>query len=269
MLLSLPLCSSTMMSSTFFDVLWIGRLAGPAAEAAVARAVALVVVERHGRDVLALDVLPDVQLGPVEQRVDAHVRARREVGLELVPELGRLIADVPVVVLVARREVALLRAAALLVGARADDDAGVRLACRRSTSYLPVVEVEAHARPRRRAASRLSASVLSRPQHAVRDCLLLGAHVRVRRELVREGVLLGERLPCSGRRSSAACTPSPAGRGTRSSPASCSWCRCGPAGTARGRRTPCAPATAGPSSPCRSTRACTRRSKCRNASRKM
>src|SRR6185503_6830473 len=55
-------------------------LAGSAAQAAVARAVALVVVERHRRDVLALDVLPDVQLGPVEQRVNAQVRARREVG---------------------------------------------------------------------------------------------------------------------------------------------------------------------------------------------
>ena len=66
-----------------------------------------------------LDVLPDVQLGPVEQRMDAHVRPRREVGLELVPELGRLIAHAPVVVLVARREVArLLRAAPFLIGAR-------------------------------------------------------------------------------------------------------------------------------------------------------
>src|SRR6187431_116025 len=83
-------------------------LAGPAAEAAVTRAGPLVVVQRHRRDRLALDVLPDVQLGPVEQRVDTHVRAGREVGLELIPELGRLVADVPVVVLVTRREVALL-----------------------------------------------------------------------------------------------------------------------------------------------------------------
>src|SRR6187549_3264477 len=68
-------------------------LARAAAEAAIARPVALVVVQRHGRDVLALDVLPDVELGPIEQRVDAQVRARREVGLELVPELRRLITD--------------------------------------------------------------------------------------------------------------------------------------------------------------------------------
>src|SRR6187551_2056548 len=41
------------------------RLAGTAAEAAITRAVALVVVQRHRRDRLALDVLPDVELGPV------------------------------------------------------------------------------------------------------------------------------------------------------------------------------------------------------------
>src|SRR5688572_103903 len=87
-----------------------GLLARAAAQAAVALAVAVVVIERHRRDVLALDVFPDVQLGPVEQRVHAHVRARREVGLELVPELGRLIAHVPLAVLVARGEVALLGA---------------------------------------------------------------------------------------------------------------------------------------------------------------
>ena len=37
------------------------------------------------------------ELRPVEQRMDAHVRARRELGLVLVPELRRLIGDVPVV----------------------------------------------------------------------------------------------------------------------------------------------------------------------------
>src|SRR3569832_1968255 len=91
-----------------------GGLAWPAAEAAVAGPCPLIVVQRHGGDVLALDVLPHVQLGPIQQRMNAHVRARREVGLELVPALGRLIADVPGVVLVPRREVALLRAAPLL-----------------------------------------------------------------------------------------------------------------------------------------------------------
>jgi len=59
--------------------------------------------------------------------VDADVGARREVGLELVPQLRRLIDDVPVALLVARREAALLRPTTFLVPAGTDDDAGVRL----------------------------------------------------------------------------------------------------------------------------------------------
>jgi len=53
------------------------------------------------------------------------VGARLEVGLELVPELGRLILDVPLHVLVARAEVALFGAGWFLVTADADDNAGV------------------------------------------------------------------------------------------------------------------------------------------------
>lgn len=79
-----------------------------AAERAVARAVALVIVERHGGDVLALNVFPDIQLRPVEQGMDAHMRAGGKVGFELVPELGRLVVQIPVVVLVARGEIASL-----------------------------------------------------------------------------------------------------------------------------------------------------------------
>src|SRR5436305_3475727 len=103
-----------------------GGLARAAAQAAVAGAAALVVVERDGGDVLALDVLPDVELGPVEQGMHPHVGAGGEVGLELVPELGRLIAHVPEVVLVARGEVALLGTAPLLVGAGPHDHPVVR-----------------------------------------------------------------------------------------------------------------------------------------------
>src|SRR3546814_7811140 len=49
------------------------------------RAVALAVpgqIERHDGDALAPGVEPDVQLGPVQQRVDADVGARREVRSE-------------------------------------------------------------------------------------------------------------------------------------------------------------------------------------------
>src|SRR5687767_7837493 len=40
--------------------------AGPAAQRTVAAAGTLVVIERHRRDALPLDVFPDIQLGPIE-----------------------------------------------------------------------------------------------------------------------------------------------------------------------------------------------------------
>ena len=106
-----------------------------AAERSVPAAVALVVIERDGRHALAIDVLPDVQLGPVQQRMDPDVGARRELGLVLVPELRRLLRHVPFVAGIARREVALLRSAALLIGANAGigislgDDCVVEAGC--------------------------------------------------------------------------------------------------------------------------------------------
>ena len=118
-----------------------------AAERAVARAVALIIVERHGRDVLALDILPDIQLRPVEQGVNAHMRAGGKVGLELVPELGRLVVEIPVVVLVARGEIALLAARTLLIGASADDDAGVGVGIR-VAHVFPGFKIEPVTRPR-------------------------------------------------------------------------------------------------------------------------
>ena len=95
------------------------------AEAAVAQPVLVGEVERDDRDALALDVLPDVELGPVEERMDADVRAALELGLVLVPHLRRLVGHVPFHLPVARAEVALLRAGAVLVAPDADDDARV------------------------------------------------------------------------------------------------------------------------------------------------
>src|SRR3546814_2487390 len=57
----------------------------------------------------------------VQQRVDADVGARREVGLELVPELRRLVAEVPGPALAARAEHPLLGPRRLLVAADAGD----------------------------------------------------------------------------------------------------------------------------------------------------
>jgi hypothetical protein len=61
----------------------------------------------------------------MEQRMDPDVRAGRAVDIVLIPELGRLIRDLPFHVPAARRKVALLRARRLLVAPDADDDAGV------------------------------------------------------------------------------------------------------------------------------------------------
>src|SRR5258707_4807221 len=62
------------------------RGAGRAAEAAVALAALVGEVERDHRDALALDVLPDVELRPVQEGVHADVRVGSRVAVELIPE---------------------------------------------------------------------------------------------------------------------------------------------------------------------------------------
>jgi hypothetical protein len=61
----------------------------------------------------------------MEQRMDADMRAWREIGLELIPEFRRLVRRVPLHIRVARREVPLFRARGVFVTAHADDDAGI------------------------------------------------------------------------------------------------------------------------------------------------
>ena len=56
--------------------------------------------------------------------MDADVGAGGEVGFVLVPELRRLVGDVPFVLFVAGGEVALFGAGAFFIGAGTDDDAG-------------------------------------------------------------------------------------------------------------------------------------------------
>src|SRR5690606_15290336 len=92
-----------------------------ATEAAVAIAMFVAEIHRNDRDLLAVDVLPDVHFGPMQQRVDPDVGAWLEVGLELVPELGWLVLEVPLEVLVAWREVTLFGAGALFVATDATE----------------------------------------------------------------------------------------------------------------------------------------------------
>src|SRR5476649_2665560 len=79
-------------------------------------------VQINDRDILTLDVLPDIQLGPMQNRMHADVGVGAEIGLELTPEFRRLILEIPGEISPARREVALLGAGALLVSADADND---------------------------------------------------------------------------------------------------------------------------------------------------
>src|SRR5580704_15868399 len=81
------------LDQDFFDV--GGRRSNRMGDVLIAeRAVALAVfgeIKRDDRDVLALGVGPDVGLGPMQDRVNAQMRARRRCGVELVPEFRRLV----------------------------------------------------------------------------------------------------------------------------------------------------------------------------------
>jgi hypothetical protein len=65
-----------------------GKCARVTADGAIALAAFVGKVQRNDRNVLALDVLPDVQLRPVQQRMDPDMRPFLIIGFELIPELG-------------------------------------------------------------------------------------------------------------------------------------------------------------------------------------
>src|SRR6185369_17896276 len=73
--------------------------------------------ERDDRDVLDLDVLPDVELGPVREREDADALARADPAVQQMPQLRPLVLRIPLSLGVAQREDAFLRARPLLVAA--------------------------------------------------------------------------------------------------------------------------------------------------------
>src|SRR5258706_1587908 len=98
-------------------------LAGGASQTAVPCAGALVVIKRHRRNLFALNVFPNMQLRPIEQWMDANMRAGREIGLKLVPKFRGLVAHIPKVIFIARGEITLFGPAAFLIGSGADDHA--------------------------------------------------------------------------------------------------------------------------------------------------
>ena len=81
-------------------------------------------VDGRKRDVLAPDVLPDVELGPVRQGEGAEVLTAADLAVVEVPELGALVAGVPLTEGVAKRENPLLGPRLVLVAPCAAD-AGV------------------------------------------------------------------------------------------------------------------------------------------------
>ena len=78
-------------------------------------------VDRGELELLLLDVLPDVELGPVREREDPEVLARPVPGVVEVPQLGSLRARVPLAELVAQREHPLLGPRLLLVAPAAPE----------------------------------------------------------------------------------------------------------------------------------------------------
>src|SRR5439155_10931724 len=76
-------------------------------------------VERHHGDALELHVLPDVELAPVGEREDADALALVDPAVVEVPQLGPLVARIPLAAAVAKGEDALFGARFLLVAASA------------------------------------------------------------------------------------------------------------------------------------------------------
>ena len=74
-------------------------------------------------ELLFIDVFPDVHLGPVGEREDAHVFARIDLGVVKIPDLGPLVFRIPLAEAVAEAEETFLGAGLFLVAPRAADGA--------------------------------------------------------------------------------------------------------------------------------------------------
>src|SRR5690606_35682628 len=76
-------------------------------------------IKADRRYLLAQGVMPDVDLGPVKQRMDPNVGVGREIGVVLVPQFRRLVPEVPRPVHAAGTEDPLLGPRRLFVSANA------------------------------------------------------------------------------------------------------------------------------------------------------
>jgi hypothetical protein len=119
------------MAQLFDDV--VDRLCGGldrkgarrTAEASIPSALALIQIEIDKRNILEFDVFPNIDFSPVQQGVNADMRALWESRFKLIPQLRWLIAKIPIAVLIPWRKVALFCARALFVRANAQDNARI------------------------------------------------------------------------------------------------------------------------------------------------
>ena len=76
-------------------------------------------VERDDGNLFEMDVVPDVELGPVGEREDADALAGADAAVEEDPQLGALVLRIPLAGAIAEGEDALLGAGFFFVAARA------------------------------------------------------------------------------------------------------------------------------------------------------
>jgi len=99
-----------------------GSCAGYATETAIAGAAATVEIEVWEWNPFQFEIFPNIEFGPIQERMHAHMGTGGKRRLVLIPEFGWLVAKVPFPMFIAEREVAFLRPRAFLVRANTEDD---------------------------------------------------------------------------------------------------------------------------------------------------
>src|SRR6185295_2676578 len=101
--------------------------AGRAAETPIAGSLTFIEIEIDEGNVFELDVLPNIDFSPIQQRMDPDMCSWRKGRLELIPELRRLIPEIPIAMLVTRREVTFLGSLFFNVSATTENNARIAL----------------------------------------------------------------------------------------------------------------------------------------------
>ena len=133
-------------------------------------------IERYDRNPFQVDVLPDVEFGPVRERKNANAFALVRSRVEQVPNLRALVLGVPLAARIAEGIDALLGARFFFIAARAAKSRVVAARLQR---------VEQCARFEKSAA--LLRAELERVR-AIRDCFAVGMHQQLRTDGSREAV---------------------------------------------------------------------------------